>query len=164
MRNVRLLALIVTAVTLGLLSLKNVRAHGNPIISVTPAIVAAGGEVAVSGTEMEDGAVFVISLEGPTRSIRLGQATVSGEGFEVTLVIPPDTPPGSYRIQAATGEETAVADLEVATAGAAGEDNAAGLEPSAEPMELARPRNPTTVVATAVLGLLSLVLGIWLVR
>jgi hypothetical protein len=163
MRKVLLLVLIITAVNLGLLSLKDAQAHGDPVVSVSPTIVPAGGEVTVSGTEMEDGEVFVISLEGSTRSIRLGEATASGEGFEVTLVIPPDTPAGSYRLQAATGEETAIADLEV-TSAAAGEDNAVALEPSAEPMDLARPRNPITVVATAAVGLLSLILGVWLVR
>lgn len=164
MRKVLLLVLIITAVNLGLLSLKDAQAHGDPVVSVSPTIVPAGGEVTVSGTEMEDGEVFVISLEGSTRSIRLGEATASGEGFEVTLVIPPDTPAGSYRLQAATEEETAITDLEVTSAAAAGEDNTVALEPSAEPMDLVRPRNPATLIITAVFGLLSLILGVWLVR
>lgn len=164
MSKLRLLTVIIGAITLGLLPLKNAQAHGDPVVSVSPITVPAGGEVTVSGTEMEEGEVFVISLEGPARSIPLGEAVVSGEGFEVTLLIPPDTPPGSYRIQAATDEESTLTDLEVTAADAFGEDNAAELEPSAEPMDLVRPRSPISVVATAVLGLLSLALGVWLVR
>jgi len=164
MRKIVSLTLIVTAVSLELLSPPSARAHGDPVVSVTPTTVPAGGEVTVRGTEMEEGEVFAISLEGPARSIRLGEAAVSGEGFEVTILVPPDTPPGSYQLLAATAEETAIADLEVTTAGTAMGDNAAGLEPSAEPMEWVRPRSATTVVATVILGLLSLVLGVWFVR
>ena len=68
-------------------------AHGEPIIVVKPVSVPAGGEISVSGTEMEDGELFAITLEGITTSIPLGEAAVVDEGFEMTLIIPADVPP-----------------------------------------------------------------------
>lgn len=144
-----------------------VRAHGEPVIVVKPISVPAGGEILVSGTEMEDGEVFVVTLEGITTSIPLGEAAVVDEGFEMTLIIPADVPPGSYRVQASTGEETASADLTV-TPAANGVEGASPAEdqpePSAEPMTLDRPGSAIRSISVIVLALLSLGLGFWLLR
>ena len=93
-------------------------AHGQPVITVSPSVVAAGGQITVTGTEMEPGEIFVITLENPAGSIPLGEVEATGEGedggFVVTFTIPVDTAPGSYRVRAATdvGEATE-ADLTV---------------------------------------------------
>lgn len=144
-----------------------VQAHGEPVIVVKPISVPAGGEISVSGTEMEDGEMFVITLEGITTSIPLGEAAVVDEGFQMTLIIPADVPPGSYRVQAAAGEETAFADLTVTPAanGVEGATQAEDLpEPSAEPMILDRPGSAIRSTGVIVLALLSLGLGFWLLR
>jgi hypothetical protein len=52
---------ITTAIAL--LPLASALAHGEPVISVQPSIVAAGGEITVTGSEMEPGETFTISLE-----------------------------------------------------------------------------------------------------
>ncbi|MEW5956255.1 MAG: hypothetical protein AB1801_00910 [Chloroflexota bacterium] len=44
-------------------------AHGEPVIAVNPAVVAAGGAMTVTGAEMEPGEVFNLTLEGPAGSI-----------------------------------------------------------------------------------------------
>mgnify|MGYP002624202590 CR=1 FL=1 len=145
-----------------------VRAHGEPVISVNPLSVPAGSEVLVTGTEMEEGEVFSITLEGLTMSITLGEATVTGEGFEIMLTIPADVPPSSYRVQAATEEgETAVADLTITPPinGVDGDKLAEGQpEPSAEPMALDRPGSAARTTGIIVVALLSLGVGFWLIR
>ncbi len=143
-----------------------IRAHGEPVITVSPVSVPAGGEVLVTGTEMEEGELFAITLEGITLSVPLGEAPVAGEGFEVTLTIPADTPPGSYRVQAAAGEETAVADITITAPvdRPADDQLASAAEPSAAPMDLDRPQSAARTIAIVAMGLLSLGLGLWLVR
>ena len=147
------------------------RAHGEPVIAVEPTVVAAGGQITVTGTEMEPSEVFAITLEGPAGSIPLGEATVTstGEegGFTVTLAIPSDTPPGSYTVRAATEEgEAAEADLTVT---APSEQASAGpatirQEPSDEPHELDRTKPAGEIVAIFAAAMVSLVLGFWLIR
>ena len=93
-------------------------AHGEPVIAVQPAVVAAGGQIIITGTEMEPGEVFAITLEGVSGSVPLGEAAVTGEGaeggFEATFTVPADTAPGSYTVRAAIeGGEAAEADLTV---------------------------------------------------
>lgn len=105
-------------------------AHGTPVIVVQPTIVAAGGQITVTGTDMEAGEVFTITLEGPTGSIYLGTVTATattdqagmttpeGEskatpesdaapssgpeegGFNAAFTVPAKTPSGSYTVKA----------------------------------------------------------------
>lgn len=160
-------ALGMAAVSVWLLPVK-VQAHGEPVITVSPVSVPAGGEILVTGTEMEEGEVFAITLEGITLSVPLGEATVVEEGFEVTVTIPAEVPPGSYRVQAATEEgETAVADLTVtpATSTVEEDEHVEGQpEPSAAPMALDRPQSTASTIIIIVVALLSLGVGLWLVR
>ncbi len=69
-------------VVLALAPLGIALAHGNPVIAVQPDVVAAGGQITVTGTEMEPGEEFAITLEGPGISIPLGKATATGSGEE----------------------------------------------------------------------------------
>lgn len=83
------------------------------------------------------------------------------------LAIPADVPPGSYRVQVTADEETAFADLTVtpATNAAEVDDHAEDRpEPTAAPMELDRPKSVAITMSVLAAGLLSLVLGLWLVR
>lgn len=145
-------------------------AHGEPVIAVEPGVVPAGGTITVTGSEMEPGEVFVLTLEGPTGSIPLGEATATGEGgeggFVTKFVIPANVAPGSYTVRAATEEgEAAVADLTVtapsaeASAGPATVQQATG-----EPHVLDRGKPMGQVAGVVLLIALSAVLGFVLVR
>ena len=140
------------------------------MIAVEPTVVAAGGQIIVTGAEMEPGEKFAITLEGPAGSIPLGEAAVTGEGEEgglvATFTIPSDTAPGSYIVRAATEEgEAAVADLTVtASSEAASAGPAVMQEPTGELHELDRTKPVVEAVAIVVASAVSLVLGFWLLR
>lgn len=155
---------------LALVPLGVVLAHGEPVIAVAPAVVAAGGQITVKGAEMEPGEVFAISLEGLAGSIPLEDATVTGQGeeggFAATFTIPAGTASGSYTVRAVTEEgEAATADLTVT---AASEEASAGpptlQEASGEPHLLDRTK-PIDRIVTVVAGIvLSGAAGFVLIR
>lgn len=144
-------------------------AHGQPVITVNPALVAAGSSITVVGSEMEAGEAFTISLEGTRGSTKLGEATAKAEGeeagFEVTLAIPQDTPPGSYTIRAATsGGESTSADLTVTLPSSqASAGPAMQLDPSGAAHVLPRSKPAGMVAGVVGTAILSAVLGLWLV-
>src|SRR3990172_3262708 len=143
-------------------------AHGEPVIRVDPPVVAAGGSMTVTGTEMEPGEVFDLVLEGAATSVSLGQATAEGEeaGFVVTRALPADLAPGSYRLRASTEEgESAVADLTVTAAAAQADAGPAMVQgPSSEPHVLERRKPVGQVAAVALLAAASAGFGLWLIR
>ena len=145
-------------------------AHGEPVIAVQPEVVAAGAEITVTGTEMEAGEVFVITLESLSGSTPLGEATASGEGeeagFAATFAIPTDVPPGTYLVRALTEEgETAVADLTITLpVDQAGAGAAIVRDPSGELHQLERPRTTGQAIVVVLLAAISVGLGFWLVR
>lgn len=160
---------LVIAVALSLATFSVALAHGQPVITVNPPLAAAGSNINVTGSDMEAGEVFTITLEGPRGSTKLGEATVVAQGdeggFEVTLVIPADTPPGSYSVRAATsaGESTA-ADLTVTPPSSqASADPAMVQEPSGEAHVLPRTMSGGLVAGVAGTAVLSAGLGLWLV-
>ena len=165
-----LLSILILIIVLALTPMSSALAHGEPVIVVQPVIVAAGEEITVIGTEMEAGELFVISLEGITNSIPLGEAAVVEEGdeggFEAVFIIPADTPPGSYTVRAVTDEgETAVTDLTVtAPTNKASDGPATVQEPSGEPHDLDRSESTGQVIGIVIAALASLGLGFWLVR
>jgi len=61
------------AVIFALVPTKVGHAHGEPIISLSPAVAAAGTSITVTGTEMEPGEVFQLFLENASTSIELGE-------------------------------------------------------------------------------------------
>jgi hypothetical protein len=160
---------LVLASGMALAFASEVRAHGEPVIVVEPAIVAAGSEVTVTGSEMEPGEVFTIALEGTTASVTLGEATAAGEGeqagFVVEFLIPADTPPGSYTLRATTEEgETATADLTItAPTETAGDEPATVQEPSGELHALERSKPFPPVAGASVVALLAAGLGLRLI-
>src|SRR3990172_5507202 len=145
-------------------------AHGEPVIAIEPAVVAAGGQISVTGTEMEPGEVFDVTLEGPAGSVPLGKAAATGEGkeggFIATFTIPTETAPGSYTVRAATEEgEAAVADLTVtAPTAEASAAPATMQEPTGEEHQLDRTKPAGESVAIFAAAVVSLVLGFWLIR
>ncbi|GAB4577454.1 MAG: hypothetical protein Fur0022_01850 [Anaerolineales bacterium] len=165
----RLLLSLTFVLVVALVPVGAAQAHGEPVIAVEPSVVAAGDQITVTGTEVEPGEVFVITLEGVSGSISLGEATVVGEGeegeFTATFTIPTDTAPGSYTVRAATEEgESAAADLTVT---ASGNNASAGPamvmeEPSGELHTIDRTR--PTVEWIMAIGLIvgSAGLGLWL--
>lgn len=69
------------AVLLGAVSAR-VFGHGEATLVVTPTAVSPNSTIRVSGQEVEDGEVFVVTLESTTFVVTLGTVTVAGEDFE----------------------------------------------------------------------------------
>jgi len=146
-----------------------VLAHGEPVIVVDPAIVAAGGEVTVTGSEMEPDETFTIILEGTAASVSLGEATATGEGedagFVAEYTIPANLPPGSYILRATTEEgETAAADLTItAPTEAAADEPVTVQEPSGELHVLDRGKSLPEVAGASIVALIAAALGFRLI-
>lgn len=160
-----LLAIVLAALPLGA-----ALAHGEPIIAVEPAIVAAGGQITLTGTEMEPGEVFAITLEGMAGSISLGEATVTGEGeeggFSATFTIPAETAPGSYAVTATAEDgDTTVADLTItAPSDEASAEPAMAQEPTGELHLIDRSKPIGQVIAVVVVIAISAAAGFVLIR
>ena len=156
--------------TLILVPLRNAQAHGEPVIAVQPYIAPAGGQITITGTEMESGEIFAITLESTTSAIPLGEATATGEGeeagFVATFIIPADAAPGSYTVRAATEEgEVTTADLTVTEASTQASSAPAMVqEPTGDLHMLDRTKPKVHVAGVVFLALISLVLGLLLVR
>ncbi len=75
---------LIILIGLAFVSIGVVLAHGRPVVAVQPTIAPAGGQITVTGTEMEAGETFTITLEGPTGSIFLGTVTATGAEKEST--------------------------------------------------------------------------------
>jgi hypothetical protein len=160
-----LLAVILAALPLGA-----ALAHGEPVITVEPAIVAAGGQITITGTEMEPGEVFAITLEGLAGSVPLGEATATGEGeeggFTVTFTIPIETAPGSYQVSASAEDgDITSADLTVtAPSKEASADPAMAQEPTGELHQIDRSKPIGQVIAVVVVIAISAAAGFVLIR
>lgn len=61
----RYLSSLIILAALTLAPLTVALADGEPVITVEPAVVSAGGQITVTGSEMEPGEVFALGLEGP---------------------------------------------------------------------------------------------------
>lgn len=146
------------------------QAHGEPVITVEPSIAPAGGQITITGTEMEPGEVFTITLEGLSGTIPLGEATVTGEGeeggFTTLFTIPANTPPGSYTVSAAAEDgDATTTDLTITTASE--EASAAPVmarEPTGELHEIDRSKSVGEIIAAVAVILLSAAGGFVLVR
>ena len=164
------LSILILFIALALMPVGLVLAHGGPEITAEPTIVPAGGEITITGGEMEEGELFVITLEGMTDSILLGEAAVIEEegegGFEATFIVPFDTPPGAYTVRAATDDETALVEITITppVEKASAEPAVAIQEPSGELHELDRSKPAVQIIGVVIAALASLGLGFWLVR
>ena len=148
---------------------RSVLAHGQPVIDVQPAMAPAGGEITITGMEMEPGEVFMITLESTTSTTVLGEATASGEGedggFTARFTIPTNVVPGSFKVRAET-EAGEVAFSELTITGASTEAStgpAMAREPSGEEHVLDRSKPAGEVFGAVAIALASLGLGLWLI-
>jgi len=139
-------------------------AHGEAALTVTPQVAAPNSVITISAEEVEDGEIFIITLEATTFTVRLGTATVEGEGFREEFTIPSHVPPGVYQVTATTAKgEVISAELTVETGETATQQTAV-VEPSGEPMELDRSKPTAQLVAIVAGIIISAGLGVLLVR
>ncbi|MCK6582519.1 MAG: lytic polysaccharide monooxygenase auxiliary activity family 9 protein [Anaerolineales bacterium] len=155
------------AVMMALISFSAALAHGEPIITVEPSIAVPGGQITITGADMEDGEIFKITLESAAGVFELGEAIATQDGdeagFAVTFTLPTGLTAGSYLVRAATDEgETATADLTISVSDVQMESQR--MEASAEPLSLDRPRSGGLMISVVLAALLSAVLGLWLIR
>ncbi len=142
-------------------------AHGEPTITVEPAVVSPGEQITIVGADMEDGEVFKITLESTSGTVQLGEATAVKEGeeagFTAVFTLPDDLTEGLYLLRAVTDEgESAAADLTIVSS--ANQTNAISMEASGAQHTLDRSKPPLLFGSVVVLALLSIGLGVWLVR
>lgn len=140
-------------------------AHGEAVLTVTPAVAAPGNIITVKGEGVEAGETFDITLEGLTFQVPLGTVTVGDdEDFHEEFTIPADAAAGTYQVRATSAEgETLAAELTI-EASTTKAERAVPAEPSDEPMQLDR-RRPGGELAAIVFGLLvSTGLGLVLLR
>ena len=143
-------------------------AHGQPVIVPNAPIIAAGDVITITGSDMEAGEVFTLTLEGISGSSLLGSATAiaAGEeaGFTATFTVPESIKPGTYTLKAATADgDGATTDLTVTPP--ASQASAAPIEArmaSGELHAVERPRSVGLLIGVIVAMLISGALGIWL--
>ncbi|MCG3209707.1 MAG: hypothetical protein FOGNACKC_03334 [Anaerolineae bacterium] len=142
-----------------------VLAHGEATLTVSPAVVAPGAEITVTGEGVEAGEKFTITVEGLNFKTTLGTVTVGdGEEFHQNFVVPAAAPPSTYQVRATSAEgEVITAELTVET-DAAASVTAASAKPSAELMQLERPRSARQWGIIIVGLVVSAALGLWLVQ
>lgn len=157
------------ALLINLFLVSPVLAHGQPTITVEPTVASPGGQVTVTGTDMEDGEIFKLTLESVAGVADLGEATAKQDGdeagFTTMFTMPSDLSPGSYLIRAATDEgETTTADLTIAAASQRMSLNQEPKEANPEPFQVDRSKSPLIIGSVVVLALLSAGLGVGLIR
>lgn len=157
------------AILLALLSISVALAHGQPVISVQPTSAAPGGQITITGTDMEEGEVFAITLENATGVIPLGEATAVKDGdeagFAVTLTLPEDLAPGFYLVRAATEEgEATTADLTIVALAEQAGGEAMPMEATAALHVLDRTKSGLQIGVVALVALVSAALGFRLIR
>lgn len=167
--KMKLILSVLIALLLSIISAGVVLSHGEPVITVQPAVAAPGSHITVIGSDMEDGEVFQITLEGMINTISLGEASAKQDGdeagFTASFTLPTDLSTGSYLVQAATDEgETTTADLTVAASTQPMSMNTGSMQARAEPEVIDRTKPLVEVGSIAVLALLSAVAGIVIVR
>ena len=144
-------------------------AHGVPEIAVDPTVVAAGRTITVTGSAMEDGVKYTITLEGTKGSVPLGEATAKGTpaaSCVVQFTIPESTSLGSYTVRAVTVDgDVATTDLTVTAPSAqASSGPAMTAMASADPHVLDRTKPFGQIIAVVVVIILSSMGGLVLVR
>lgn len=167
--KVKLIISILIALLLTILSAGVVLSHGEPTITVQPQVAPPGSQITIIGSDMEDGEIFQITLEGMINTIPLGEASAKQDGdeagFRADFTLPSDLSTGSYTVQAATDEgETTTADLTIAASTQPMSMNTGAMAARAEPEVIDRSKPLVEVGSIAVLALLSALAGIVLVR
>ena len=166
----RVLIVLGVAVVAGAFGASGAGGHG-AVVRLGAQAVSAGDSLAVTGEGLGVRAEITLALEGAAGRRVLGTLRGDAHGrFETVIVIPVETPAGTYRIVAEGGEERATADLLVAAAiggrGVQGSPTTvpAAPEAMAGEMRLERRRAAAeTAIAWGLVGTL-VILGAWLAR
>lgn len=113
---------LVSAVLLALAPATGLGHGGGLELNVSPANIAAGDEVTVSGEGFAPSATLELHLTGPNGDAHFGDVTATEEGEIIYSVrIPGDVVPGLYLLRAESAAQEASAELTVgAMAGMAG--------------------------------------------
>ena len=156
------------ALLISLFLVSPVLAHGQPTITVNPNVASPGAQIDITGTDMEAGEIFNLTLESMAGVVELGEATAKQDGdeagFTETFTLPTDLTAGSYLIRAATKEgETTTADLTISISSSAPMMNQP-IEANPEQLQIDRSKSSLVTGSVIVLALLSAVLGMGLVR
>src|SRR6266498_1127916 len=155
------------ALLLGIFVAGTAPAHGTPTITIQPTVVSPGGQITVTGADMEEGESFKLTLESMNGIVQLGEATAAKNGdeagFTAIFTLPADLTPGSYFVRciAEDGDSTS-ADLTIAASSV--QTNPQQMEASAEPLVLARSKSPLLIGSVVVLALINAGLGVGLIR
>jgi hypothetical protein len=166
-------------------------AHGKGRLKLDSQRLVPGGQVDITGTEFAKNERFTVLLIGAAGRTRLTEVKSDSAGrFQLTVTIPVDLAPGSYRIamEASDRDLVATANVQIepgtAMAGAGhthtegeehahaegeehahaeGEEHADG-EPSTEPLELVRARSPLVTGGALFSVLAAFGVGVLLLR
>jgi hypothetical protein len=154
-------------------------AHGKGRLKLGSNRLTAGGTVELTGTEFAKNELFAVLLVGAAGRTRVGEVRADSAGkFTITITLPADVAPGSYRIamEASDDDLVATADVQVAAGtavaaddhphddGAAHEHSGEDAAPSTEPLALERARSPV-VTGGALAGIIAaLAVGTLLLR
>ncbi len=157
--------LLVLVLSLGV-GIQRAFAHGDSVLTVSPEVVTVGESFTVKAERFEAGEKFRISLLGLSYEVILGDVIVGDdEDFHEDFVVPNDTPPGVYQVEAVSEEgETLVAELTVLASTTSTTSSADSALPSNENVQLKRTRTPGEWFTIVALILTSIGLGVVLIR
>ena len=169
MRIFRIIISITLVLILLLQMVSMAVAHGSATLIAEPNQAAAGEDITITGSDMEDGENFTITLEGLFETFQLGHVEAADEGFSMAVTIPGGALPGLYSLVATFAEgETVLTEFVVLEAGSAAVDEHAEGESetlvTAEKVDLDLNRSSLEmglavgVILTAGIG------GLWLVK
>ena len=146
-----------------------VRGHG-AVIRLGAQAVAAGDSLAVTGEGLGENAEITLALEGATGRVVFASLRGDVHGrFTTRVLVPAETPPGTYRVVATAGEDRATAELLVTQGSvepaAAGPDGLHAPEAAtAAELDLDRRRTPLETALAWGTALVLLGLGGLLLR
>ncbi len=162
---------LVVIVTMAFLVVGQSSASGHgAAIRLAATVVTAGDSLALTGEGLGESADITLVLESASFETVLAAVRGDDHGRFATVVrIPPEAPPGAYRVVATAGDDTATADLVVTRATAdekelsdPGQQTLDGAR--ADALELDRRRLPGEAGLAWGVALLLVVLGLWLSR
>ncbi len=166
MKKITILSLLIT-LFLVLASSSVASAHGAPSINVVPGVAVSGGQITVIGSSMEAGESFKLTLENMDNTVRLGDATATKTGdeagFTVTYTLPASLAPGFYLVRC-TAEDGDSTTTNLTILASSAQMNTQPMEANAEPLALDRSKPPLVIASVILLALISVGLGVWLVR
>jgi hypothetical protein len=170
-RNKQMSKALVTGITIWLLSLTVAvipsLAHGEAVLTVSPAVAVADGSIMVSMEGVESGEIFTVMLVGLNFEATLGSIAVPDgeESASQEFTLPSDVSAGVYQIQAVSEEgESLSAELSIE----AGLDDSTSTvnevaAPSDELLQLDRSKSPLELALIVSGIVISAALGLWLV-